>query len=87
MVKRGLGKGLDSLFESTGEEVEKNSVTENSGQKKGVITLKINSVEPNRDQPRKNFDDEKLETLAESIREHGIIQPIIERVTKKATIK
>lgn len=77
MVKRGLGKGLDSLFESTDEEVEKNSVTENSGQKKGVITLKINSVEPNRDQPRKNFDDEKLETLAESIREHGIIQPII----------
>lgn len=73
--KTGLGKGLDALFSSNIPEEEimkENEVVEN---------LKIIEVEPNREQPRKYFDEEALEELAESIKRYGIIQPII--VTKK----
>ena len=70
----GLGKGLDALFGPTPEEekMQENDVLRN---------LKINEVEPNREQPRKRFDQESLEELAQSIKEYGLIQPII--VTKK----
>lgn len=72
--KTGLGKGLDALFGPTPEEekMKENDV---------LKTLKITEVEPNRDQPRKNFNQEALEELSESIKEYGLIQPII--VTKK----
>ena len=67
MAKKGLGKGLDVLFNE-----------ENSGSiDDGVIELKITQIEPNANQPRKNFDKDKLDILAESIKEHGLIQPII----------
>ena len=75
MVKKtGLGKGLDALFGPTPEEeqMQENDVLKN---------LKITEVEPNREQPRKNFNQEALEELAESIKEYGLIQPII--VTQK----
>lgn len=91
--KTGLGKGLNALF-STGieeeqkvetkeEEKEKNKSEDNSEQEvKGkVLNLKINEVEPNRNQPRKSFNEETLEELAESIKQYGLIQPII--VTKE----
>ena len=70
----GLGKGLDALFGPTPEEekVKDDDVLKN---------LKITEVEPNREQPRKNFNQEALEELAESIKEYGLIQPII--VTEK----
>ena len=70
----GLGKGLDALFGPTPEEeqMQENDILKN---------LKVTEVEPNRDQPRKNFDQESLEELAESIKEYGLIQPIV--VTKK----
>ena len=70
----GLGKGLDALFGPTPEEeqMQENDTLKN---------LKITEVEPNRDQPRKNFDQESLEELADSIKEYGLIQPIV--VTKK----
>ncbi len=70
----GLGKGLDALFGPAPEEeqIQENDILKN---------LKITEVEPNRDQPRKNFDQEALEELAESIKEYGLIQPIV--VTKK----
>ena len=70
----GLGKGLDALFGPTPEEekVKDDDVLKN---------LKITEVEPNREQPRKNFNQEALEELAESIKEYGLIQPIV--VTKK----
>ena len=70
----GLGKGLDALFGPAPEEeqVQENDILRN---------LKITEVEPNRDQPRKNFDQEALEELAESIKEYGLIQPIV--VTQK----
>lgn len=70
----GLGKGLDALFGPAPEEeqMKENDILKN---------LKVTEVEPNRDQPRKNFDQEALEELAESIKEYGLIQPIV--VTKK----
>lgn len=67
----GLGKGLDALFGPV-EEVQENDVLKN---------LNINEVEPNRLQPRKNFNQEALEELAESIKKYGVIQPIV--VTKQ----
>ena len=70
----GLGKGLDALF---GPAPEEEQMQENDTLK----NLKIIEVEPNRDQPRKNFDQEALEELAQSIKEYGLIQPIV--VTKK----
>ncbi len=67
---RGLGRGFDSLF------------IENSNEENGAVTtMKISQIEPNRDQPRKKFDDEALLTLAESIRQHGVIQPLLVRPT------
>lgn len=70
----GLGKGLDALFGPTPEEeqIKENDTLQN---------LNITEVEPNRDQPRKHFDQEALEELAESIKEYGLIQPIV--VTQK----
>lgn len=71
----GLGKGLDALFANNipaEEEIRENDV---------LKTLDINEIEPNRNQPRKNFDQESLEELAESIKVYGLIQPII--VSKK----
>ena len=73
--KTGLGKGLDALFGATvpvEEEKRENEIVEN---------LKITDVEPNRLQPRRKFDDESLNELADSIKKYGVIQPII--VTKK----
>lgn len=72
--KTGLGKGLDALFGPAPEEeqLKENDVLRN---------LKITEVEPNRNQPRKNFKQEALEELAESIKEYGLIQPIV--VTEK----
>ena len=67
----GLGKGLVALFGPV-EEVQENDVLKN---------LNINEVEPNRLQPRKNFNQEALEELAESIKKYGVIQPIV--VTKQ----
>lgn len=70
----GLGKGLDALF---GPVPEEEQMKENDTLK----NLKVTEVEPNRNQVRKNFDQEALEELAESIKEYGLIQPIV--VTKK----
>ena len=66
MMKKGLGKGLGALINN--EAIEENT---------GVLELKINDIEPNAGQPRKLFDDEKLLQLSESIKQHGVIQPII----------
>ena len=70
----GLGKGLDALF---GPAPEEEQLHENDTLK----NLKVVDIEPNREQPRKNFDQEALEELAQSIKEYGLIQPIV--VTKK----
>lgn len=67
-VKRGLGKGLDALFDI------KESVQE---EKDSISEIRISLLEPNPDQPRKTFDEEQLKVLSESIKKHGMIQPII----------
>ncbi|MGN1130665.1 MAG: ParB/RepB/Spo0J family partition protein [Ruminococcus sp.] len=64
----GLGKGLGAIF------IENDSEDRNA-----TVTLKISELEPNRNQPRKEFDEKALTELAESIREHGLIQPILVR--------
>lgn len=67
MQKIGLGRGLNSLFDENISDEENNN----------IINLRISLIEPNKNQPRKKFDDEKLDALAESIKENGVIQPII----------
>ncbi len=64
----GLGKGLNAIF------IENDSEDNNSG-----VTLKISEIEPNRSQPRKEFDEKALSELAESISEHGLLQPLLVR--------
>lgn len=79
--KTGLGKGLNALFsESLEDEVEEVKVEEKIDGEI-VQNLKITEVEPNKNQPRKQFDEEALEELAESIKKYGLIQPIV--VAKK----
>lgn len=70
MAKRGLGKGLDALFISDATLEEKTDGDQ-------IVSLRITEVEPNSAQPRKTFMPEQLEELAASVREHGIIQPIV----------
>lgn len=72
----GLGKGLDALFGGSPIEMQ-NDEPEQLENNENLKTLKITEVEPNRDQPRKNFKQESLEELAESIKTYGVIQPIV----------
>ena len=77
--KTGLGKGLDALFGANIEEQIEN-VTE--GEIKEIVKeIKIIEIEPNKNQPRRSFDEEALAELAESIKRYGVLQPII--VSKK----
>ena len=64
--KGGLGRGLDSLFNANSEETLSTEVM-------------LSQIEPNRDQPRKDFDEQALNELADSIKEHGLLQPILVR--------
>ena len=81
-VSRGLGKGLDSLIPmgSGSSEKKAESKEENKESKDGKATetiVKITQVEPNREQPRKNFDEDALQELADSIKQFGLLQPIL----------
>lgn len=67
MAIGGLGNGLDSLFNDNMSDIQVKK------------TLRTSEIEPNRDQPRKNFSDEAIAALADSIREHGMLQPILVR--------
>lgn len=67
MMKKGLGKGLGALITSADTQNNESDIKE----------LKINEIEPNINQPRKHFDNDKLQQLAESIKQHGVVQPII----------
>lgn len=75
-TKKGLGRGLGALLD-TGSVVE--ATTENE---RDVKKIKITQIEPNKSQPRTDFDEEKIEALADSIREYGIIQPIVVKLNK-----
>jgi len=72
MAKRGLGKGLDSLISA---ETIKPAKKDETGQTETLV--KITKVEPNRDQPRKSFDEDALQELAESVKQYGLLQPIL----------
>lgn len=67
MAKGGLGRGYETLFSDNTTEVQ------------NLSTLRVAEIEPNREQPRKSFDDGAISALADSIREHGMIQPILVR--------
>lgn len=68
-LKKGLGRGLEGLFD------------ENAVDNAGAVEVRLSEIEPNRNQPRKDFDEEALMSLADSIAEHGLIQPIVVRPT------
>lgn len=85
-VKRGLGRGLDNLIPTDEPEVtkstSKNKSTTTKPEVKEVIkkieqTLNINRIEPNKNQPRKHFDEDALAELAESIKQFGVIEPLV----------
>ena len=83
MAARGLGKGLDSLIPNalgetkTKKETTVKSKTETTEEKEPQTFVKITKVEPNREQPRKNFDEDALQELADSIKQFGLLQPIL----------
>lgn len=76
MSKKGLGRGLGALLDA-------NSVIETTTEnEKDVKKIKITQIEPNKSQPRTLFDEEKIEELADSIREYGLLQPIVVKLNK-----
>lgn len=83
MAARGLGKGLDALIPNTiNNDKIQNTSTKSKQEKEdknqtGETVVNITKVEPNREQPRKNFDEDALEELAESIKQFGLLQPIL----------
>lgn len=82
-LKRGLGKGLDSLIPTNvmmESEIKHATVSTASSAeegKDGTLMVKLSKVEPNREQPRKNFDEDSLQELAESLKQFGMLQPIL----------
>ncbi len=71
MAKKGLGKGLDALIPIYVDEKE------NAPENKDAAVIDIKLIKPNKEQPRKDFDKQSLQNLADSISEHGLIQPIV----------
>ncbi len=71
--KGGLGRGLDALF------------NENATDNEGAVQVRLSEIEPNRAQPRRDFDEQALSELAESIEKHGLIQPIVVRPNSGGT--
>ena len=84
MAKRmALGKGADDLLRNINgtntaidEAVDKN-IEDNTSKKTGELMVKISLVEPNRNQPRKMFDKDSLDELTKSVKQYGVLQPII----------
>lgn len=74
---RGLGKGLDSLIPVAAAQTETKGTEEKKEENAQGTYVKITKVEPNREQPRKNFDEDALQELADSIKQYGIVEPLI----------
>lgn len=88
MAKKGLGKGIDVLIPQAKEKTK--SEKENIKTKeviKEVDTIDINKIEPNKNQPRKSFDEDSIHELAESIKLRGIIQPLVVQKGEKGYIQ
>ena len=79
--RKGLGKGLDSLIPNKTEVVKKevveDKIEERTSSVGGEVILKINDVEPNKEQPRKDFDEDSLLELSDSIKQFGVLQPLL----------
>ena len=75
--KTGLGKGLDSLIPVHNNTEKEKAVVEKVVEKKTDTVLRITEIEPNKGQPRKNFNEDALEELADSIKQFGLIQPLV----------
>ena len=72
MAKKRLGKGMDALFFEASDDEQKETEVSTSD-------IRLSEIEPSRDQPRKTFDQQAISALADSIREHGVLQPILVR--------
>ena len=70
MIKSGLGRGLSALIPNVSEDVFRDKTAQ-------VLEMDIKRIYPNKKQPRKYFNDEKIDSLSESIKTHGVVQPII----------
>lgn len=81
MKQAGLGKGLGALLTTNVDTISQNANNKEDLNKEKIYNLKISKIEPDKNQPRTDFKEEKIDELAQSIKEHGVIQPII--VTKK----
>ena len=86
--KRGLGSGIDVLIpkaKGTKKEEEKKKIVKEVVKEvvKELETIPINKIEPNQSQPRKNFNEDSLQELADSIKQHGLIEPLIVQKGKK----
>ena len=79
----GLGKGLEALFAEASGDISASSRKDEDGAQGGAVEINIDDIKPNANQPRKVFDKDAISELADSIKEHGIIQPIIVRKVKK----
>ena len=82
--RRALGKGLEELFSS--EQMDISQVEEriiDSTPKESIVNLKLDELRSNPYQPRKNFEEESLQELADSIKKHGVFQPIIAKKSVK----
>ena len=89
MAKKGLGKGLGAIFgedvvKESKEELEKAkakraAAAEEIDEKGRILMLKLDLIQPNKEQPRKTFDEGALQELADSIVQHGVLQPLLVR--------
>ena len=85
--KSGLGKGLGALFAEPAGEIVSGIDKIGANTDKSITVIPIADIEPNKNQPRKDFDQDKLATLSASIEEHGVVSPIIVVPTQNGTYK
>lgn len=82
-ARKGLGKGIDAMI--SGDNTKTKQVVKEVV--KEVDTIDINKIEPNNNQPRKNFNEDKIHELAESIKQHGLIEPLIVQKERRGFIR
>ncbi len=89
MAKKGLGKGLGSLFDEHNitNDITNDIINKEAPSQNGIENIKLTLIEPNKNQPRKSFDEEKIKALADSIKENGLIQPVIVTPSKNGMYK
>ena len=81
-ARKGLGKGIDAMI--SGDNTKTKQVVKEVV--KEVDTIDINKIEPNNNQPRKNFNEDKIHELAESIKQHGLIEPLMVHKRKEGVL-